>query len=140
MRASCEIYTIPGGGARSRAPPRTTDDRAADAADVTTHKQFVHPRVRRSNELAAASEMHPFCRRRAMGLGEGGPARVFLRVRGAVARIYIYVRTPISMQRGSFFELVRSRKTGERGWEKIYTIYVVFVPFFLAPWPNLPRC
>lgn len=101
MRASCETHThtfiIPGGaGGLGLHPGRLA------AADVTAHKQFglVHPRVRRSNELAAASEMHPFYQRCARREGGHGPAArgIFLRVRDAVVRwnihiyiIYIYV-------------------------------------------------
>lgn len=48
-----------------------------------------HTRVRRSNELAAASEMHPFCND-----ADRGPA--FLRVRGAVARVRCRICTPNS--------------------------------------------
>lgn len=78
MRASCAKHTyagtfiIPGGaGGLGLHPGRLA------AADVTAHKQFVlvHPRVRRSNELAAASEMHPFYQRCARGRARTGRPR-----------------------------------------------------------------
>jgi len=78
--------------AHVRAPSRTAAGRAT--SQRINNRDLAHPRVRRSNELAAASEMHPFCRRCAaarVGKGEaegaGGRGRRAARPpRDAVAR------------------------------------------------------
>lgn len=134
-------YTRGGAGGLGLHPGRP-----AAAADVTAHKQFglVHPRVRRSNELAAASEMHPFyqrCARRGRR-GHGPPAVYFSvcpRCSCALEYTYIYVYmcvialciTLISMQLGSFFELACSRKRLGRGIGKRFIRYIAL--FFFPP-------
>lgn len=130
--------------------PGSTPGRRTTGPPTPPTSRRINNSCTRALDALTNSQLHPKCirfagdaRRGAGGEGGGrreggkglriGPAarpripRVF---RDAVARIYIYVRTPISMQRGSFFELARSRRTGKKGsGEDLYDIRCCF--FFL---------
>jgi len=126
-RVSCEIYTrAHTWRSTRRAPPRTTAGRATPSQRIN-NRDLAYPRVRRSNELAAASEMHPFCRRCAAAREEGG-GRTARPPRDAVARTRR--RTRFRFFRAGMFAEELGRGKGLRG-EDLYGVRLPLAVGFL---------